>query len=168
MKNQEKIVEIIYNSFQNINFINRYKKIYPKYFFETDLIMKRMDKKENLKILKELGYAFKIFTPGQHYDYEEKFGNIKLILSSQISGGIISSYIYIYLNEENINYKYGYQQKLGFVYKKMTNDFEQIVNALCFRNYDDFREIMGSVIGIYEDFKNEFLKQLESNELTEK
>ena len=54
-----------------------------------------MDKKENLKILKELGYAFKIFTPGQHYDYEEKFENIKLSVSFQISGGIISSYIYI-------------------------------------------------------------------------
>ncbi len=74
---------------------------------------------------------------------------------------------YIYINEENINYEYGYQQKLGFVYKKMTNDFEQIVNALLFRNYDDFREIMASVIEIYEDLKKEFLKLLKENNMIE-
>jgi hypothetical protein len=165
MEKQEKIVEIIYNSYQNIDFINRYKSIYPKYFFDIDIIMKKMDKKENLKILKELGYSFKIFTPGQYYNYEEKFDNIKLILSSQISGGIISSYIYIYIKEENIDHKYNYEQNLGFVYKKMTNDYNQIVNALCFRDYDDFREIMASLIEIYEDFKKEFLKLLIENNL---
>ncbi len=98
MGKQEKIVEIIYNSYKNIDFIGRYKKVYPKYFFDRKIIdvMTKMDKKENLKILKELGYTFKIFTPGQHYDYEEKFGNIKLILSCQISGGAVSPSIYIY------------------------------------------------------------------------
>ena len=50
----------------------------------------------------------------------------------------------------------------------MTNNFEQIVNALCFRNYNEFREIMSLIIEIYEDFKKEFLKQMKSNNLIEK
>ena len=50
----------------------------------------------------------------------------------------------------------------------MTNDYAQIVNALMFRNYDDFREIMASIIKIYEDFKNEFFKLLNENDLLEK
>lgn len=97
MSKQEKTAAIAYQAYRNIDFINKYRSIYPKYFFDIDSIMKKMDKRENLKILKELGYNFKIFTPGQHYNYEEKYGNVKLVLSSQISGGIITPYIYIYM-----------------------------------------------------------------------
>jgi len=167
MSKQEKTAAIAYQAYRNIDFINKYRSIYPKYFFDIDSIMKKMDKRENLKILKELGYNFKIFTPGQHYNYEEKYGNVKLVLSSQISGGIITPYIYIYVNDENIDYKFNYEQNLGFVYKKMTNDYEQIVNALLFRNFDDFRNAMLDIISIYEDFKVEFLKLLKENGLLE-
>ena len=38
-------------------------------------------------------------------------------------------------------------------------------NALLFRNYEDLKEIMASVIAIYEDFKKEFLKRLEESGL---
>ena len=98
MKEQEKIVEVIYKSYKNIDFIKRYKEIYPKFFFDRNItdVLTKMDKKENLKIIKELGYTFKIFTPGQHYQFEEKFENIKFCLSSQISGGAVIPYIYIY------------------------------------------------------------------------
>ena len=54
---------------------------------------------------------------------------------------------------------------LGFIYKHLTNDFEQIVNALGFRNYEDLKEIMESVIKIYEDFKKEFLSRMEAEKL---
>jgi hypothetical protein len=97
MELQEKIAEIAYQAYKNINFINDYKPTFLKYNFPLDDVMSKMDKKENLKILKELGYSFKIFTPGQQYNYEEVFSNIKLILSSKISGGIINNYIYIYI-----------------------------------------------------------------------
>lgn len=49
----------------------------------------------------------------------------------------------------------------------MTNDYEQIVNALLFRNFDDFRNAMLDIISIYEDFKVEFLKLLKENGLLE-
>jgi hypothetical protein len=164
----EKVIELVYNSYKNINFIERYSNIFPKYLFEIDSLMKKMDKKENLKILAAFGYVFKILTPGQYYNYEETFGNIKLILTFQISGGVITPYIFIFLDEINIDYKYNFSQNLGFIYKKMTNNYEQTVNAFCFRNFDDFKNAVSDIISIYEDFKKEFLKLLKENDLLEK
>ncbi len=167
MKNSEieKVIELIYTSYKNINFVEKYSKIFPKYLFEIDSLMKKMNKNENLKILKELGYMFKIFTPGQYYNFEETFGNTKLILTFQISGGVITPYIFIFLDEINIDYKYGFSQNLGFIYKKITNNYEQIVNAFCFRNFEDFRNAMSDIISIYEEFKKEFLRLLKENNL---
>lgn len=166
MEIQEKVAQIAYQAFENIDFANNYKPTFLKYNFPLDDIMKKMDKKENLKILKELGYTFKIFTPGQHYNYEEDFGNVKLKLSSQISGGIITNYIYIYLNNVKIDVNL-LASNLAFVYRHIINDSNAITNAFKFRNYDDFRNAMSDIINIYEEFKNEFLKQMEINNLTE-
>lgn len=165
MELQVKIAELAYQAYDRIDFVNRLKNNSLKYDFPLDDIMKKMDKKENLKILKELGYNFKIFTPGQHYNYEEEFGNIKLILSCQISGGIITDYIYIYINGTKIEGNL-LKSNLGFVYRHLLNDKEAYITASTFRNFEDFRNAMSDIINIYEDFKREFLKQMEINNLT--
>ena len=163
MEKETKIINIIKESYHNIDFIKRYKIVFQKYYFDrkTVDVMTKMNKKENLNIIKELGYKFKIFSPGQDYEYEEEFNNIKLILSCQISGGAVIPYIYIYVDDNKINFR----QNLGFVYKILIYDMNVIANALLFRNYDDFREIMAAIIEIYEDFKKEFLKQMEISKL---
>lgn len=164
MNNQEKIAEIIYQSYRDINFVDRLKKGSLKYDFPSDVIMKRMNKKENLKILKELGYNFKIFSPGQHYDYSEEFKNIKLKLSCKISGGIINSYIYIYINNEKVNSNV-YKENLSFIYRHLVGDMNAYITAFTFRDFDDFKNAMSDIIKIYEDFKQEFLKQMQENGL---
>jgi hypothetical protein len=164
METQERIAQTAYQAFRNIDFANNYKPTFLKYNFPLDDIMKKMDKKENLKNLKDLGYSFKIFTPGQHYNYEEDFGNIKLKLSSQISGGIITNYIYIYINNIKIDVNL-LASNLAFIYRHLINDSNAITNAFKFRNFDDFRNAMSDIISIYEDFKREFLKLLIENNL---
>ena len=113
-----------------------------------------------------LGYTFKIFTPGQHYNYEESVGNIKLVLSSKISGGIINNHIYIYLDSIKIDVNF-LKSNLAFVYRHLINDNEAYITAPTFRNLDDFKNAMTDIISIYEDFKKEFLKLIENNKLTE-
>ncbi len=54
-----------------------------------------MNKKENLNVIKELGYKFKIFTLGQYYRYIKTFDRIKLVLSCQVSKGKVFPYINI-------------------------------------------------------------------------
>lgn len=165
MDTEKKAVEIAYKAFRNINFIRRLKDGSLKFDFPSSEIMKRMDKKENLRILKELGYSFKIFTPGQYYDFEEVIGNVKLILSSQISGGIITNYIYIYINDIKIDHKFKFEENLGFVYRYLMDDMNAEITAYTFRNFDDFRNAMADIISIYEDFKKEFLKLMKEENL---
>jgi len=165
MKKQEKIVEIIYESYRTISFLDIYKNLFPKFNFDLDTIMTKMNKKENLNVMKELGYTFKIFTPGQHYRFVETFDNIELVLSCQISKGMVFSYIYIYVDGENINHRYGLRNSFAFVYRTLLNSPQEKLNALCFRNYKDLKEIMKSVIEIYEDFKKEFLLRMETEKL---
>jgi hypothetical protein len=164
MELQEKTAKIAYQAFRNIDFINNYKSKFLKYNFSIDDVMTKMDKKENIKILKELGYEFKIFSPGQHYNYDENFGNIKLTLSSKISGGIINNYIYIYINNKKINSNF-YEENLAFIYRHLKNDNNAITNAFKFRNFNDFRNAMSDIISIYEDFKTEFLKLMKEHDL---
>ncbi|MDR6969461.1 hypothetical protein J2X31_003492 [Flavobacterium arsenatis] len=164
MNIQEQTSKIAYQAYRNIDFVRKLKNNSLRYDFPLDNIMKKMDKKENLKILKELGCDFKIFTPGQHYNYEEVFGNIKLILSCQISGGIITDYIYIYVDGNKIDGTL-LKSNLGFVYRYLLNDKEAEIKASKFRNFDDFRNAMGDILSIYEDFKTEFLKLMKEENL---
>lgn len=152
MNNQEQVISIIKESYLSIDFVNRYKKIFTKFNLDLDVILKRMDKKENLKVMKNLGYNFKISSPGQYYNYEEEFDNIKLTLSCQISRGMVFPYLYIYIDGNRIPSG----QKLTFVYRELVGNMNAPANALMFRDYKDLKDIMASVINLYEDFKNEF------------
>lgn len=164
MNIQEQVANVAYQAYKNIDFVIKFKSGSLKYKFPLDDIMKRMDKKENLRILKELGYNFKIFTPGQYYDFEEIFGNIKLILSCQISGGIITEYIYIYIDDSKIEGNM-LKSNLAFVYRYLLNDKESEISAFKFRDFDDFRDAMADIVSIYEDFKKEFLKLMKQENL---
>ncbi len=163
MNEQEKIINSIYDTYKSIDFINKYKNLFPKFNFDLDTLMSRMNKKENLNVMKDLGYTFKIFTPGQHYNYEEQFGDNKLILSCQISKGMVFPYIFIYVN--NIKVDLPYRAKLGSVYRDILNSPQEPLNALCFRNLNDLKFIMIDLIEIYEDFKKEFLLRMETEKL---
>ncbi|MFD2915232.1 hypothetical protein [Psychroserpens luteus] len=161
---QEKVAKIAYQAFRNIDFVNKLKTGSLKYKFPLDDVMKKMDKKENLKVLKKLGYDFKIFTPGQHYKYEEVFGNIKLILSCKISGGIINDYIYIYINGEKIDVNL-LQSNLAFIYRYLINDLNAEISAFKFRDYIDFKNAMRDITNIYEAFKIEFLRLMKEQNI---
>lgn len=166
MTNQDKeiISKIVYQSYYNIDFINRFKEGSSKFNFPPNSIMKKMDKKKNLDILSQLGYNFKLSSPGQYYSYLEQTGNIKLNLFCQISGGIITEYIYIYIDNEKLDVNY-YRSNLAFTYRYLINDMNAEISALTFRNFEDFKEAMKMIISIYEDFKKEFITQMKAKGL---
>lgn len=153
----DKLLPLIEASYRNINFISRYKELMLRHNnFESRLL--KIDKKEILKILKELGLSFKIFTSGQDFYLEDKVHDFKFTFSFNAKNGIMASYIYVYRNEDKIPFPY---PNLGFVYKFLLDNMDLNINALNFRDYQDFKKIMYPLIQIYEDFKGEFLRQVE-------
>ncbi|MGB0870878.1 MAG: hypothetical protein ACPGSD_14885, partial [Flavobacteriales bacterium] len=70
MTENKQIEEKVYASFRKIDFAKRYKTIFETHN-DYDLMITRMNKSKNLATLKGLGYNFKIFSPGQYYNFEE-------------------------------------------------------------------------------------------------
>lgn len=156
----EKLIRIIENSFRCIDFTNRYKKTMENHSdFENR--MQKIDKKEILKALKELGYTFKVFSPGQDFYIEDVVLHFKFIFSFKAKNAIMENYIHVYMDEKKIPFLY---PNLAFVYRFLVGDMTTSVKAQNFKNYEEFKTIISTLLNIYEDFKSEFLRQVEQLE----
>jgi hypothetical protein len=152
----EKLIRIIENSFQFIDFVNRYQKIMENHSdFENR--MQKVDKKEILKVLKELGYTFKVFSPGQDFYIEDFVAEYKFVFSFKCKSAIMENYIYVYYKGEKILY----EENFAFIFRYLLKDINAQTTAPKFKTYNEFKEIIQKLLKIYEDFKAEFLKQVE-------
>lgn len=160
---ENKIYEdLYYKSFTNINFIEKYKNIMYAHNHDLDKILPRMDKSIIKKTFKVIGYDFKISSPGQFYVFYETNGNCSFKISFQISGGIIGTYIYIYIGEKYIDID---NNKLGFLYRHLLNNMNLQINNPSFLDYNELETILIKILKIYEDFKKEFLKLMKQENL---
>ena len=116
-----------------------------------------MDKTIIIRSIKELGYNFKLSSPGQFYVFYETQGEYSFKVSFQISGGIIGIYVYLYLNHNFIDID---NNKLSFLFRYLVNDMNAEINAPTFTNYDELKKILKDILKIYEEFKIEFLQNL--------
>src|SRR5690606_33806746 len=88
-------------------------------------ILSRMDKSIIKKTFREIGYDFKISSPGQFYVMFETVSNFSFKISFQISGGIIATYINIYVGDNYIDID---NNKLGFLYRYLLNSMNLQIN----------------------------------------
>jgi hypothetical protein len=154
MENKE-LENKYYQSFRNIDFVTKYKKIMDEHNHPLNEILSKMDKPTIAKTFKELGYNFKISSPGQFYVFYETLREYSFKVSFQISGGIITSYIYLYYNNNIVKIDY---TNFAFIFRFLKNNMDEITNAPKFKNYDELRIILKNILKIYEEFKSEFLK----------
>jgi hypothetical protein len=154
MENKE-LENKYYQSFRKIDFIDKFKKIMDTHNHPLDAILKRMDKPIIKNSFKELGYNFKLSSPGQFYIFYETVGDYSFKVSFQISGGIVYVYIYIYIQNEYIKIDYN---NLGFLYRHLIGNMEEVINAPTFIDYNELKNIIKVIMTIYEEFKSEFLK----------
>lgn len=146
----------VYRAFDNINFSERYKTIFKKYN-DFENMMTRMDKSKNIATFKELGYDFKIFSPGQYYNFEEQIEDVRFKLSLRINKGFITEYIYLYIDNEKVNISHN---NFAFLYRHLIKNMEAESTALVFKDFNELKSVLKELLSIYEDFKVEFLKQM--------
>lgn len=155
-----KLEKIYYESFRNIDFINRYKKIMDAHNHPLDDILARMEKTIIKNTFKEIGYDFKISSPGQFYEFYETINDYSFKISIKISGGMITTYIYIYVYGDIVKIDY---TNFAFIYRILKNNMEEVTNAPKFKNFNELLIILKDLISIYENFKIEFLKLIREN-----
>jgi hypothetical protein len=159
MMENENLKGIIETTYRRVNFVSRYKETMVKHNdFENR--MRKVEKKEILNILKDLGYFFKVFSPGRDFYIENEVSNFRFVFSFNCKDGIMTNCIFNYQNGKKITF----EENLGFVYRYLLDDMELPINAQKFKNYTEFKEIISSLLRIYEDFQVEFLKQVNDQE----
>ena len=149
-------VDAITRAYEKINFVSRFEKI----LVHTDFVnrLRKPDKKQVLNVLKELGYAFEARTPGPEYVFDEIHGEFKFHFVLDVNGGIVLVYIYVFLNDEKVEFPY---PNLVFTYKYLINDLDRLMDpSTIFVSYDELKIILKDLLAIYEDFKIAFLKEV--------
>lgn len=153
-------IEHIENAFKAVDIVNRYSEILTGRQDVNNIIVK-MDKKEILSALRKLDCVFKASSPGQYYEIVENNGRFKVVFSSQISKGIIAPYIFVYLDENKIPFKY---TSMPLVCRYLKGNAKENGGNIVFKDPSDFEKIMKGLLAIYEDFKKEFLRRVQAEE----
>lgn len=158
----KEIKELYNESFRKINFVERFERIREKYGdFENR--MTKLDNKEVKRIFTEQGYKVKIFSPGQDFYFEDFFGDFKFHFEITKKGGIIQCRIDVYFKGEIPEKMH---TNLYFIYRVLLENMNlEIAPPICYKNIDDFEDILKELLSIYKDFKYGFLKYLESAKL---
>lgn len=160
MANNREYFTIFDNSLDKINFSNRYKEL-SKQFNESnyDKLEKKTDKKKIMNIFKNMGYGFKYY-PGGDFNLVEQINSFSFQLLFIVKRGFITNYLNVFIDDKKINKQYNF----GFIYRSLVGDMNAIITTPKFIDYAEFEEIAKNIISIYEDFKIEFLRQVDEIE----
>ena len=154
-------INAIHKAYQNIDYVNRFEKILTHTDFQNRL--RKIDRNKTLQALRELGYVFKVRTPGPEFILEEIVSELKFKFSLDIKGGIILSFIYVYLNDEKIEFPH---PNMVFTYKYLLNDLDKLMNpSTVFVDHEEFKIIVKDLLILYEDLKVEFFNELKARGL---
>lgn len=139
--------------YQNINLIERYNKLAIK-FNDWDNRIIKVDKNRILQILKNYHYPFKYLD--KDFYFTEKVHDFVFHIALQVKGGVGNVVINVKKDNEFYDFQSG---NIGRVNKLILG--LETGSLILYSNYDQLSEIIESFLLIYEDFKAEFLKQVE-------
>lgn len=149
----KEIIENFYHSLKKIDFVQRYKKISETYNdFENRL--SKMDKSKIKSIFLGIGYKVQLSSPGQYYLVEDNISDYNFTIMFQISGGIVTGYIFISYLESKVEIKHS---NLGFIYRYLVGNPDAVITTPVFKDYDELGNILIKEMEIFQDFKKEFL-----------
>lgn len=149
MKEKLKIV------FEKINFVCRYQKICEEHS-DFDNRMSKNNKKLTDETLDFFKYNYKYFTNGSFYQIKEVKDDITFQLHLVLKGGVVESLLYIYIKDKFMEPN----GRFDFLPEKLGIPFERDkYNLFFYVNEDELRLILKEIFSIYEDLKDEFIKQ---------
>lgn len=139
--------------FSSINFVKRYQKICEDYNdFENS--MTNSNKKKYLEIINSINDNLEYSSKDRTFKYSSVHNNYVLELVLSLHKGLIEAHLN-YLNKgEWIMYNRfdGYAEELE-------KGFRDKLTIPKYTSYEELEEILKEIFSIYEDFKEEFIKQ---------
>lgn len=135
----------------NINFTERYKNLSEKYQFDYKDSFESYDYNQVLKILSELGYAFKFDKKEKFFRLIETVAEDKFQFSISLKYGAME---FIWSAWKNTDLLVG--GTWGIIKEQLNAQDNEKFKKPIFRNYYELKEILAEGLHIYEDFKREF------------
>jgi hypothetical protein len=155
MNDQKQLMQILVDSLKRISFAERFKRISENHNESNyDLLPQRVDKKQILQILKDLGYKFTYIPIERFFCFGETIDDFEFKTDIKIKSGICTIYMIVIHQGEYINH----HTNLGFLYRYLIGDMSAPITAPKYRDYQEFRTIARSLMSLLEDLKEEFLR----------
>jgi hypothetical protein len=146
-----------YQIYKNIDFVKRYEVLSSSFQFEERL---NYTNDEVLSLIAKLGYKAKYLKNNNFFKIEDKINGVKYYLNICLKYSNAELIIGAAEIEKD---QYITGSVFGGLYRDIKFaegiDLEENIKKPKFRNYEDLREILKEAFLIYEDFKQELLKQ---------
>lgn len=137
--------------FKRIDFVRSFIEITKKHNFDDGF--ENYSNAEVIKIISEFGYKAKYNKSENFFKITEKKQPFLFQLNIICKYGYVTFVTDVLKNEQRIELG----STWGTILKHL--GYEEQINKPTFRTYEDLREILKEAFGIYEDFKQELLKQ---------
>lgn len=143
--------------FENIDFVKRYQSICEKHNdFENR--MRDSTKQLQKEVLDKFNYRYKYISNGSFYQIKEEHNKLLLQLHMVFKRGIIETLLFIEINGKEIEP----QGRIDFFPEELGIPFERNkYNLFFYSNKQELKEILADLFSIYEDLKNEVIKESE-------
>lgn len=147
MKKSDLLQPAIEDTLNEVNFIDRYRKISQE-FAEFDGSF-QYSSEELLLSLRELGIEAKQFPGEQYFSVFEPTGDFQCRIGLTIKENIIEFDITIRSEEQGVNSGGSW----GLIVQLMTN-WEENIKTPGFRNRDELQSVLKEAVALYVDVKN--------------
>ena len=141
--------------FEEIDFVNRYKKIYQEHH-DFDSRLDGHNKEICNRVMDSFGYTYRYVSNGSFYQIKDRVGNQLFQLHLVLKHGIVEILLYIYSDGKLIEPN----GRLDFFPEDMGIPFEHDkYNLFFYHDEQELKVILGDFFGLYEDLKSACLKQ---------
>lgn len=150
------------NILQKIDFSNRFLKIRKK-FTDDGLDTPIFKKQDILEIFNQMGYNCKYVTGGA-YVIEKTYKNYNFKYSFIISKNSINIYIYIYMDDNLIKDR---ENHTGFLLNEIPYDKSLLDHNYGLNSLNDLKNYIKEMIELFDDFVNEYCKEIDAGNIPE-
>lgn len=146
-----------YKVYKNIDFANRYENLSNRFQSEKEL---KFSDENAIELICSLGYSVKYIKKNSFFKLEERIDNLKFYLNISLKYSIAELIIgATNLQKDEFITGGGFGAIYHDIKDNEGNGFDIKIKKPSFSNYEDLKEILKETFCIYEDFKQELLKQ---------
>lgn len=139
--------------YESLNFYNWYKRLILYFYCEENEMLRKPEKKEVEKILKNLNYSYTYFSDSKIYNIHTKYGGIDFYCNLEVSGGLVN--VYLFAENQRTKKRIGNNliSTCRLIEIAKREDSGKYMLLPRYRSYEELQKILREIFLKYEEFK---------------